>query len=90
VLGVVVKQGGFGSLTTAQQGGVGRKLAEEVGFAGAAWPQLDEVKVGLHQSGQPGDEMHLNTLAEFGRFQPHRAQNYIKPGIPAKFFAPLN
>ena len=57
--GVVVEQGRLGGLAAADQRGVGRELAEEVGLAGAARAQLDEVEVGLDQRRQPGDEVEL-------------------------------
>ncbi len=60
---VVVEQRGLGRLAAADQRGVGRELAEEVGLAGAARAQLDEVEVRLDQRRQPGDEVQLHAAA---------------------------
>ena len=61
--GVVVEQDRLGRLAAADQRGVGRELAEEVGLAGAARAQLDEVEVRLDQRRQPGDEVQLQRAA---------------------------
>ena len=85
---VVPPQGG-GRGRRTQQGGVGGKLAEGVGLAVAARPQLDEVEVGLHQRRQPGQVVELQALAHPAGLHAKGANDDIQPFVAGKLPASL-
>jgi hypothetical protein len=72
-----------------QEGGVGGKLLDGVGFAGAARPKLDEVDVDFAERDEAAEEEEFEPALHVAGLVTHAAEDQVHPFIRCEMAAAL-